>query len=676
LAFVYPAWPEKFDGGFPGSFLELGSGARALGMGRAYTAVAEGPGSILWKPAGLGQPARTELSLSHVTLFEGARLSELSAAHAFARPFGLGLSVVQFDMTGAEKRDVLNNRGGSIADSRTAYLAGIGYQPWERVTFGTTQKLLQRKVDDQSATAWDMDLGALYNVGRVRVGLEARNVMGSGLKRDGGTDRLSRAYRLGGAATFLGSLLASADVVSRQGVGTEINGGVEYGFAGHAALRAGWDGAAPTLGGSLSWVTRGYAPALDYALVRHEALGISHRMSLRLAFGPSLGQKLTARADWRTGKETVVAHPPPSPPAVPPDTTPPILKVSAPEQVPFEQEKAEVKIFTADEGSGIQDLRVEVNGKPWPGGAPGAPPAGQGQVELSRMLMVPLRHGVNEVRVVSSNRVGLTSEQAVRTVRAATAGTLYFLGVGVNRYPRLPAAYQLRYAVADAEALETVFEKQRGVLFSEVRTRLLKDAEVTRENVILARNDFLSDAKAHDTVVIYMSGHGIRDTRGVYYFLTANSDMEHPNVSGLSYGDIQDQLLAGYPTKSVLLMLDSCHSGAVAKAGADPYQEIKGLLESISRGAGAIVIGAATAPAYAAESKTWGHGALAYSVILGLEKGEANANADAVVSVSELFNYVSSKVPELTKKMQFPTGPNPDKIGLNNFKLFVTERAE
>jgi hypothetical protein len=45
------------------SYLGMGFGARALGLGTAYTGVANDYSAVYWNPAGLGQIGRNEVSL-------------------------------------------------------------------------------------------------------------------------------------------------------------------------------------------------------------------------------------------------------------------------------------------------------------------------------------------------------------------------------------------------------------------------------------------------------------------------------------------------------------------------------------------------------------------------------------------------------------------------------------
>src|SRR5436190_674695 len=48
------------------TFLRIGVGARAVGMGETFVAVANDPSAIFWNPAGLASLQRRELAISHV----------------------------------------------------------------------------------------------------------------------------------------------------------------------------------------------------------------------------------------------------------------------------------------------------------------------------------------------------------------------------------------------------------------------------------------------------------------------------------------------------------------------------------------------------------------------------------------------------------------------------------
>ena len=65
LALAGPAQATKYAG----AFMETGGGARALGMGGAFTAVADDPSTTFWNPAGLATLTGRDLLLMHSERF-------------------------------------------------------------------------------------------------------------------------------------------------------------------------------------------------------------------------------------------------------------------------------------------------------------------------------------------------------------------------------------------------------------------------------------------------------------------------------------------------------------------------------------------------------------------------------------------------------------------------------
>ncbi|MBI5245184.1 MAG: caspase family protein [Elusimicrobia bacterium] len=670
---------EKFDGGVPGSFLEFGSGARALGMGRAYAAVAEGPGSMLWNPAGLGAPARSELSLSRVTLFEGASLSEFSAAHSFARPFGLGISMLRFDASGAERRDAFNNPAGDITDTRTAYLLGLGWHPGERprrgLTLGTTQKILQRTVDDQSAGAWDMDIGGLYDFGAqdkagVRAGLQVQNIMAAGLARDGGRDKLPRTVRLGAAAP-LGPLLVSADIIKRGELGVEFRTGLEYAFLDAAALRGGWDGASPTLGASLSWKKSGYSPALDYAILRHDILGISHRVSLRLAFGPGLQEKIIARSGWRNPP---LAKPPEPLPVQPP--APFKIVIMEPGQGQ-ETSEAQVRAAGCVEGEAeIESLKIngkEIGRKRGLAVVPNCAGGFQFQED------VPLVLGQNIIMAEATGRAGRAGHAQVMVVRKPAAPQrelpdLWIVAIGINDYQD-DKLDRLRFAGDDAKAVSDFFAAQAGRgLFREIHAKVLLDAQADLVSMKGAFGSFFNDAKPDDFAVIFFAGHGVMK-RGFGYIMAHNSLYDDPYPTAYRMSEFQEALTDLIPTRNTLALLDACHSGVagtprrlMAQAGEEGSQtrlrgddDTERLNEAFStlarKTSGRAVLTASRNREFSAEDPAKRHGIFTYHLLEALNgaaDGVQNGEKDGKVTIGEMYDYLFDKVKSDTKGDQHP----------------------
>jgi len=79
-ASVAPA--ETADGGRPGAFRHSLGDARALGMGGAYTAVAAGPGSLLYNPSGLSDAQGNQIN----SVFRSLSLDRKIYGVEFCRP--------------------------------------------------------------------------------------------------------------------------------------------------------------------------------------------------------------------------------------------------------------------------------------------------------------------------------------------------------------------------------------------------------------------------------------------------------------------------------------------------------------------------------------------------------------------------------------------------------------
>src|SRR5438552_4125808 len=73
-----PSFVFAQSGGQTASFLNYGAGARALGMGGAFYAVADDATAAYWNPAGLPQVQRKELTMMNATLFADTQLQFLS----------------------------------------------------------------------------------------------------------------------------------------------------------------------------------------------------------------------------------------------------------------------------------------------------------------------------------------------------------------------------------------------------------------------------------------------------------------------------------------------------------------------------------------------------------------------------------------------------------------------
>lgn len=122
---------------YAGAFMENGGGARALGMGAAFTAVADDPSTTFWNPAGLAGVARRELLLMHAEQF-GDLIDRDFAAYVQpvgwrlfgGESAGIGISVIRLGVddipfTNHLQDDLDTNDDGTVDDEELLGLFGL-----------------------------------------------------------------------------------------------------------------------------------------------------------------------------------------------------------------------------------------------------------------------------------------------------------------------------------------------------------------------------------------------------------------------------------------------------------------------------------------------------------------------------------------------------------------------
>lgn len=197
LAAAAPARAVQTDVGTSAAqFLQIGAGARSLGMGEAYTAVADGPDAAYWNPAGLSRMtrpeatyARTELpaGLAHDFLAVGVPVDLLSGTLAFA--------VTRLSQDSLPEVNASNQSQGTFSPHSEVYALAYGHsfaandvvsesrdyfrgdwnvpradkpyedekEPWTgEISAGMSVKLINENLGTRSASAFAIDGGGMY----------------------------------------------------------------------------------------------------------------------------------------------------------------------------------------------------------------------------------------------------------------------------------------------------------------------------------------------------------------------------------------------------------------------------------------------------------------------------------------------------------------------------------
>ena len=277
-----------------------------------------------------------------------------------------------------------------------------------------------------------------------------------------------------------------------------------------------------------------------------------------------------------------------------------------------------------------------------------------------------------EVTLIAENR---HATSAPATIRLRWQGTqeefttkpkLYVLAVGISQYP--DERLHLGFAAKDAQDFVDALQRQNGHLYREVEVKLLTDATATKGDILDGLDWLEKQTTQKDIAAIFLSGHGLNDRDGNYYFLPADVEPQRLKRTGVPFPEFKSTV-ASLPGK-VLFFIDTCHSGNVmgTRRGATDITAVVNELTSTENGA--VVFAASTGNQYSLEDVTWANGAFTKALVEGLH-GKADYTGRGTITVNMLDLYLSERVKELTKGRQTPTTTKP--YGVPDFPVAVVQ---
>ena len=233
---------------------------------------------------------------------------------------------------------------------------------------------------------------------------------------------------------------------------------------------------------------------------------------------------------------------------------------------------------------------------------------------------------------------------ALAATALLTQPNAYAVVIGISQY-REETIPKVAYAVKDAEAMAQMLEKQAGI--PKAHIRLLTDSKATSAD-LRSLGSWLKMRVTPDSVVyVYYAGHGTPDTKAAESYLVPWDG--HPDYpDGLYPLNDLYTTLSQLPAKEVLVMLDSCFSGAAGRSvlatGARPM--VLSMESSTLASHKMIVLAAATGNQISSDYDKAGHGLFTHAILTGLQ-GAADTNKDGLVTVKELYPYVRERVATL-----------------------------
>jgi len=203
----------------------------------------------------------------------------------------------------------------------------------------------------------------------------------------------------------------------------------------------------------------------------------------------------------------------------------------------------------------------------------------------------------------------------------------------------------------DAEEFAQVLRDAELAAFEDVQVLLNEGESKIRRSI--AR--FFADRKRDDLLLLYFSGHGIRNGQGQLFLAANDTEISILEATGIPAEFVTDAMNNSRSQRQ-LLILDCCNSGAFAHGSksASAVGKSMGIASAFEgSGFGRVVLTATDATQFAWEGdKVIGDtqkSVFTYFLIEGL-KGDADRNSDGRIDVDELYDYTYEQVVRRTPK--------------------------
>ena len=268
-------------------FLRLGVGARAIGMGNTFTAIADGINATYGNPAGV-----INLRVPEANLMHNKWLADISYGYAgYAQPLtdksALAASMIYVDYGSIEGRDISGYRISDPTAKDRAFAITYGRKLNDKVITGMNVKYISEKYERESASGFTMDLGLLYTprIEKVLFGLSVQNI-GKSIKFVTDKFKPPLTCRFGISHKFYqDKLVAGIDFVKARDTNLDLSTGIEWKFNNTVAVRSGYT-TESDIGNGFSAGIGFYLSrfVIDYAFSPFGELGDTHRFSLTYKF--------------------------------------------------------------------------------------------------------------------------------------------------------------------------------------------------------------------------------------------------------------------------------------------------------------------------------------------------------------------------------------------------------
>lgn len=232
-----------------------------------------------------------------------------------------------------------------------------------------------------------------------------------------------------------------------------------------------------------------------------------------------------------------------------------------------------------------------------------------------------------------------------RQIGRAPSPRLHTLTIGINDYGPKASHLRLDYAAADARDVASALTANASSLFAKGSQQVLSDEFASKSGIMRGfetLRDAMASGNGQDVAVLLFSAHGAMVDEN-YYLLPYGVDARDRvgvKSTGLSLADFMNEVRMVGKQNRVLLLLDTCHSGA-ATSSTPNAEFLRGATSRVS------VLASSSANQTSHERPEWGHGAFSKALLDAFHDG-ADRDKNGMLSVSELADYLKQHVAALS----------------------------
>ncbi len=211
--------------------------------------------------------------------------------------------------------------------------------------------------------------------------------------------------------------------------------------------------------------------------------------------------------------------------------------------------------------------------------------------------------------------------------------------VGISNFK--DTKINLHYPAKDAKDFSDFLIKEKG--FAPDHVKLLTDRAATRANILsLLGNKWLPRvAEPDDLVIIYFSGHGSPsslDVGGVNYLVAYDTDVNDLYSTAIAMQDLTRIIKERVHSDRIMILLDACHSGAVATSAKGLARASNVDVDLIVQGTGQLVLSSSSPDQQSWESKRYQGSVFTKHLMDGLRRN------GKMTSLGDAFSYLDEEV--------------------------------